>query len=266
MRQTLDGHARVRDAIAGSAPASSAVTVARALPVVRKAACTTTLALGLAVALLNPVRAGAQSVTGDLPEPEQIRSPAQARDALQATAQARRSLQANWKTQNYNCYQRFAVNPCVSRNDSDRRVQESRLKAVEIQANKVLREERIIERNSNEAQQRGDRPAAAGSSAAQAAQAVQQREQRAADQRANAAERERAQRRQREQLAQQRAQRLQRERELTQRRAEHAKKLREAPAQAAKYRERLRENQEKVEQKSAEREQAAQAQEQKARK
>ena len=184
-----------------------------------------------------------------VPTLEAITSPAQARDALAASNLARQRIDANWRRENYNCYQRFAVNPCVARINGERRKEESQLKVVEIHARKVIRETQITERNRAEAQASNATVARPPSPAA----GLPQQSQREAENQARMDERARSEKTRQAQAKLDQERQQERTQQMAQRQAERSAKLAQVPQQAAKYQQRLREHKLRLEQHKADR-------------
>lgn len=199
--------------------------------------------LALTLGLASPLAAVAQGAgESGAPEidPASILDVSGAQAALAAVEQARAGLSTQWAQRDRECRGRVLVNACLADLDAERRARESRLKAVEIRARTVLREDRAL--RGTEAQAERDERMR------QEADAQQERSSEAAEARA-AREAARAQRE--DDRARGEADRALRSAEAVRRRAEREaaaarrqedaeRRAREAPNRAAERAQRVR--------------------------
>lgn len=90
-------------------------------------------------------------------DPAAVRDASQAGRALEAVSRERARLLAQWRYDEWACYQRFLVNRCLDRLGARRRAAELRLRTIEIRARQVQREDRARRDASDEALDLGDR-------------------------------------------------------------------------------------------------------------
>lgn len=76
---------------------------------------------------------------------------AQARDTLERVEQRRTQWQERWSAALARCHGRFLASDCESRVHAERRVVETELDRIALQAQRALREHAAIERNAREA-------------------------------------------------------------------------------------------------------------------
>ncbi len=81
---------------------------------------------------------------------------AQARETLELVGQRRTQWQARWSAAMARCHGRFLASDCESRVHAERRVVETELDRVALQARRALREHAAIDRNAQEAGGRGE--------------------------------------------------------------------------------------------------------------
>lgn len=84
-------------------------------------------------------------------DPASVSDASAARSVLDAVEQTRRRLSAERVAQQAECRRRVLVNGCLADLDEQRRGQESRLKALEVRARTLLREDRALQRHEDEA-------------------------------------------------------------------------------------------------------------------
>lgn len=76
---------------------------------------------------------------------------AQARETLELVDERRQQWEARWSAAIARCHGRFLASDCESRVHAERRVVETELDRVALQARRALREHAAIERNAQEA-------------------------------------------------------------------------------------------------------------------
>lgn len=81
---------------------------------------------------------------------------AQARETLELVGQRRERWELRWSAARARCHGRFLASDCESQVDAERRVVETELDRVALQARRALREHGAIDRNAREAGERGD--------------------------------------------------------------------------------------------------------------
>jgi hypothetical protein len=75
----------------------------------------------------------------------------EARDTLELVAQRKSQWEARWSAAIARCHGRFLASDCESRVHAERRVVETELDRIALQARRALREHEAVERNAREA-------------------------------------------------------------------------------------------------------------------
>lgn len=181
-------------------------------------------------------------------DPTTINDTRRANEALAAVAHERELRVPQWQRREYDCYDRFFVNDCVSAVQQERRQTEQRFRHIEVRARQVLRDDQALQTSERLAQDAAQR---------QQSDSASQRGQSAADTDARQAEHQkRVDDRNRDDAGRAAATRENRQRQADKARAaaDRAKSLEARKAEAAeqrrRYDEKIRQHEEELQERA----------------